>query len=37
MRELGRRGVEGRECGLLREAELERLGLGKSISRGSGW
>ena len=25
MRELGRRGVEGREGGLLREAEVERL------------
>ena len=32
MRELGRRGVEGREGGLLREAEVERLGLEKSIS-----
>lgn len=37
VRELGRRGVEGREGGLLREAEVERLGLGKSIFEGSGW
>ena len=37
MRELGRRGVEGREGGIWREAEVESLGLGKSISRGSGW
>ena len=31
MRELGRRGVEGREGGLLRETEVERLGLDPSI------
>ena len=31
MRELGRRGVEGREGGLFREAEVERLGLDKSM------
>lgn len=31
VRELGRRGVEGREGGLLREAEVERLVLEESI------
>ena len=36
MRELGRRGVEGREGGLLQDAEAERLGLGTSISHGIG-
>ena len=40
MRELGRRGVEGREGGLLREVEVEGLGLGLEESifyDGSGW
>ena len=36
MRELGRRGVEGREGGLLREAEVELLGLEESIFQSSG-
>ena len=31
MRELGRRGVEGREGVFFREAEVERLGLERSI------
>ena len=35
MRELGRRGVEGREGGLLRETEVERLGLDPSIFLGN--
>lgn len=31
VRELGRRGVDGREGGLVRLAEVERLGFGNSI------